>query len=520
MVNMKMYFSIATLLASLPAVSALCPLGHEIPAGAEGESHSSWVLRLRRRLAEANGNATSPTPDVPLEDVPPPPEPTPEYLEALGALDIEAVQTDIKAAMTDSQDWWPADYGNYGPLFVRLAWHCSGTFRNTDGRGGCAGGRMRFDPEQSWEDNTNLDKARRLLWPIKEKYGIGLSWGDLFVMAGTTAIEAMGGPTLGVCVGRVDEEDGAWSVGLDRCHGENGDCQKPMGATTEELIYVNPEGPMGQPIPDKSALQVRDTFDRMGMDDREAVALIGGGHTFGKAHGACAEDHAAGLSPAQTLLRGLDPNTEAWQGKCGTGKGADAVTSGLEGPWTANPVQWDNSYFTNLQMYEWAVETGPGSKHQWHSADEPLGLGAQGGTERIMMLTADVALLQDPEGKYQDIVKEFAENEEALEEAFAAAWHKLTTSAFGNEENARCTGEPPFVREAPDEPAADNAVDEATDKTADNATDEATNEDAKATDETTDKDAVANDETSAGPYALLGIALHVLAVQTILFYSL
>ena len=355
------------------------------------------------------------------------------------------------------------DYGNYGPLFVRLAWHCSGTFRNSDGRGGCAGGRIRFEPERSWDDNTNLDKARRLLQPIKEKYGLALSWGDLYVMAGTVSIEAMGGPTLGVCVGRVDEDDGTRSVGLDDCaDGENGDCKKPMGATTEGLIYVNPEGPMAQPIPDQSALQVRDTFERMGMNDRETVALIGGGHAFGKTHGPCTTEGAQGISPSQTESEGLDPDTDAWKGKCGTtGSGADAWTSGFEGPWTANPIQWDNSYFTTLVGNEWTNSTGPGGKQQWHSSDKPQGLGAFGGTEEIMMLTSDVALLNDP--VYLDIVNEFAGDSAALDEAFAAAWHKLTTSAFGNWYS--CTGAAPYVAPDPIE-AADETGDPAPSNTA------------------------------------------------------
>lgn len=479
---MKISNTITFLLASLPAASALCPLGFEIPAGAEDETHASWVRRLR--LAEAEQGQKLDQHSIDAIDSHgkhshtyhvQPPKPTPAYAEALAALDIEAVQADIKTVMTNSQDWWPADYGNYGPLFVRLAWHCSGTFRNTDGRGGCSGGRQRFYPEMNWEDNTNLDKARRLLWPVKEKYGLGLSWGDLFVMAGTTAIEAMGGPTLGVCVGRVDDEDGARSVGLDACPpgGENGNCTAPMGATTEGLIYVNPEGPMGQPIPDQSALQVRNTFSRMGMNDRETVALIGGGHTFGKAHGACSDQttpHAAGMGPYETQMNGLDPDTESWQGRCGTGVGTDTWTSGFEGPWTYNPISWDNSYFTILQSYEWANQTGTGGHQQWHSAKEPQGLGAFGGTEQIMMLTSDVALLNDPEGKYQGIVKEFAESPEALDRAFEAAWHKLTTSAFGNEEGARCTGAPPFNREADkDNAAADIVADRNADRPADGA---------------------------------------------------
>lgn len=357
------------------------------------------------------------------------------------------------------------DYGNYGPLFIRLAWHCSGTFRKIDGRGSCSGGRIRFEPERSWADNTNLDKARRLLWPIKEKYGLGLSWGDLFVSAGTVSIEAMGGPTLGLCFGRVDDEDGARSVGLDDCaDGENGDCKDPMGATTMELIYVNPEGPMGQPIPDQSAPQVRETFERMGMNDRETVALIGGGHAFGKTHGACDEEGAAGDSPRLAEEAGLDPDVQAWQGKCGSGVGAETSTSGFEGPWTPNPISWDNTYFTILNGHTWENKTGPGGKQQWHSTDDPdlSGLGAEAGTsEPIMMLTSDVSLLNDPENKYQAIVKEFAEDSSSLDKEFAAAWHKLTTSGWGKGK-PRCTGAMPRGFEEEDAgqaeaDAADNA---------------------------------------------------------------
>lgn len=414
-----------------PAAS-LCPFGFD---GGAKPAHIAASL-------PASATPQQP-PAVTALELAPPPKPTPEYTAAMHDLDIAAVQEDLKKLMTDSQDWWPADFGNYGPFFVRLAWHCSGTFRSTDGRGGCSGGRQRFEPEASWEDNTNLDKARRLLWPIKEKYGLGLSWGDLFVMAGTTAIQSMGGPTLGVCVGRVDDEDGSRSVGLNECVGKDGECGAPMGATTEGLIYVNPEGPMGQPIPDQSAVQVRDTFSRMGMNDREAVALIGGGHAFGKAHGACkntAGGGMAGLSPADAAALGLDPDTQAWKGLCGSGKGEDTWTSGFEGSWTTNPTAWDNSYFRNLLNYDWQVEDGPGGHKQWmvNEAYGPEAPGAQGGRQPIMMLTSDMALLADPEGKYQELVKEFATDPDSLDKAFAEAWHKLTTRAFGAEKAPRC----------------------------------------------------------------------------------
>lgn len=353
----------------------------------------------------------------------PPTEPPAGYTEAMHKLDIDAVQSDLLALMQDSKPQWPADYGNYGPFFVRLAWHCSGTYRATDGRGGCSGGRQRFKPESDWQDNQNLDKARLLLAPIKEKYGLGLSWGDLFVMAGTTAIQAMGGPTLGVCVGRVDDEDGSRSEALMPTNAElkkltDGKLPRPFGTTTNGDIYVNPQGPMGQPIPHLSAVQVRETFDRMGMNDEEAVALIGGGHSFGKSHGAC-------------------PNGP---GKCGTGKGADAYTSGIEGPWTTNPTAWDNSYFHNLLNYDWKVHKGPGGAYQWRvvNGTTPHAPGAHGGTQNIMMLTTDVALMHDPAAKYQQIVSDFARNPGKFDMAFAKAWHKLTTQNVGAEKQPRC----------------------------------------------------------------------------------
>ncbi|CAE8595797.1 unnamed protein product [Polarella glacialis] len=378
---------------------------------------------------------------------------TPEdYVAALAKLDFEAVKTDLTAFMTQSQDFWPADYGHYGGLLIRQAWHCAGTYRSSDGRGGCDGGSQRFGPSLSWEDNANLDKSKTLLWPIKEKFGLGLSWGDLIILAGNVAIESMGGPVLGFCAGRVDAADGSQDELLGPTARQeslfpcpvNGDCKAPLGPDTVGLIYVNPQGPMANPIPRLSAGQIRDTFGRMGMNDSETVALIGGGHAFGKTHGACPE--GPGPSPQE------DP-TRPWPGKCGSGKGKDAYTSGLEGPWTTNPTQWDNSYFKHLQSLTWELYKGPGNKWQWRVQN------ATGALSGIMMLTTDIALLEDPEGSYQKLVREFAEDAAKLDHAFAHAWYKLATRDMGPV--TRCLGKdvPPaqpwqYPLPAPSQPQA------------------------------------------------------------------
>lgn len=363
------------------------------------------------------------------------------YAAALQQINYDDVKADLKKLFVDSKSWWPADYGHYGPFFIRLAWHCSGSYRTSDGRGGCSGGRQRFDPEQSWPDNTNLDKARKLLAPLKRQYGLGLSWGDLFILAGTTAVEDMGGPVLGFCGGRVDQPDGSHSIELgpspeqeaiDPCQstGQQGNCTLPLGSTTVGLIYLNPEGPLGQPLPDQSRHQIRDTFGRMSMNDTETIALIGGGHSFGKTHGACPT--SPGPAPD---VNPLNP----WAGNCGSGVGVDAFTSGFEGPWTTTPTRFSNQYFQNLKNYTWQVALGPGGHNQWHitESNPPVGPMANGtGTQELMMLTSDVSLTYDPD--YKQIVEKWAEDKDDFSNQFKHAWYKLVTRDMGP--ISRCVG--------------------------------------------------------------------------------
>lgn len=357
------------------------------------------------------------------------------YEKALKTLDMEAVKKDMKELLKDSKDFWPADFGNYGPFMVRLAWHCSGSFRASDGVGGCGGGRQRFDPEANWPDNANLDKARALVAPLKKKYGHALSWGDLFILAGTTALREAGAPLKKMCFGRVDDSDGKKSEPLgptalqhdnDPCV-KNGDCKYPLGDTTLGLVYVNPEGPMAVPDPKGSVVNVRQTFGIMGHSDSATVALIGGGHAIGKGHGACPK--SGGLPPKEAWKKGVRP----YQGECGSGKekgkGKNTVTAGFEGAWTSNPLKWDNQYFQDLLNEEWEKHKGPGGHWQWRM---------KGKDSDLMRLTADLSLLHDD--KYLKHVKKFAEDMDAFNDAFDKAWYDLTT-VYGSgtwADNAKC----------------------------------------------------------------------------------
>ncbi len=360
-----------------------------------------------------------------------------DYARAFEGLDVEALKQDVFEVMTTSQDWWPADYGHYGPLFIRLSWHAAGTYRIEDGRGGGSDGSQRFAPLNSWPDNANLDKARRLLWPVKKKYGNAISWADLLVFAGNCALESMGFRTFGFGFGRTDiyePEEIFWGpedtwLGDERYSGER-DLSGPLGAVQMGLIYVNPEGPNGQPDPAASARDIRDTFARMAMNDEETVALIAGGHTFGKTHGAHSADHV-GPEPEGAPLeqQGL-----GWKNSTGTGVGKDAVTSGLEGAWTATPIQWDNSYFETLFGYEWELAESPAGAKQWQPKDGAASDAVPDAHDSSvrhapMMATTDLALREDP--TYREISLRFKENPDQLADAFAKAWYKLLHRDMG-----------------------------------------------------------------------------------------
>ena len=368
------------------------------------------------------------------------------YAEEFAKIDLDELKQDIEEVMTTSQDWWPADYGHYGPLFIRMAWHSAGTYRIGDGRGGGASGTLRFAPLNSWPDNVSLDKARRLLWPVKQKYGRKLSWADLMIFTGNCALESMGFATLGFAGGREDvwepEEDIYWGsettwLGDERYTGDR-ELENPLGAVQMGLIYVNPEGPNGTPDPVAAARDIRETFRRMAMNDEETVALIAGGHTFGKAHGAADAGQYVGPEPEGA---GLEEQGLGWRNTFGDGKGADTITSGLEGAWTTEPATWDNNFFENLFGYEWELVKGPGGANQW----TPKGDAAAGTVPDAhdpsrrhapMMLTTDLSLRMDP--IYEPISRRFHENPDEFADAFARAWYKLTHRDMGP--RSRCVG--------------------------------------------------------------------------------
>ena len=361
------------------------------------------------------------------------------YTKAFNSLNLDAVVADLHALMTDSQEWWPADYGHYGPFFIRMAWHSAGTYRIGDGRGGAGSGTQRFAPLNSWPDNGNLDKARRLLWPIKQKYGKKLSWADLMILAGNVALDSMGLKSFGFGGGRADvwepEDDIYWGpegkwLADERYSGDR-DLANPLGAVQMGLIYVNPEGPNGNPDPMKSARDIRETFARMAMDDEETVALVAGGHTFGKAHGAADPGKYVGPEPEGASIedQGL-----GWINSFGSGKGGDTITSGIEGAWTPTPITWDNSYFDTLLGYEWELTKSPAGAQQWKPTDPAAATtvpDAADGSKRHapMMTTADMALRVDP--AYLAISKRFHQNPDQFADAFARAWYKLTHRDMG-----------------------------------------------------------------------------------------
>ena len=396
-------------------------------AGGGTSNRDWWPNQLNLNILRQHSSLTNPM----GEDF--------NYKEEFKSLDLNAVKKDLFNLMTNSQDWWPADYGHYGPFFIRMAWHSAGTYRISDGRGGAGSGSQRFAPLNSWPDNGNLDKARLLLWPIKQKYGKKISWADLMILAGTCAIESMGLKTYGFAGGREDvwqpEEDIYWGtetewLGDKRYTGDR-ELENPLGAVQMGLIYVNPEGPNGNPDPLASAIDVRETFARMAMNDEETVALVAGGHTFGKAHGAEDPDKYVGREPAGAPIeeQGL-----GWKNKFGTGHGDDTITSGIEGAWTPNPTNWDNEYFDVLLGYDWELTKSPAGAHQWtptaaSKANQAPAAGDPSKTQRLMMTTADMSLKMDP--VYAKISKRFHENPDEFADVFARAWFKLTHRDMG-----------------------------------------------------------------------------------------
>ena len=386
-----------------------------------------WPNELRLNILRQHAPESSPM----AEDF--------EYSKAFKKLDFSALKREVLDLMTDSQDWWPADYGHYGGLMIRLAWHSAGTYRIGDGRGGAGGGNQRFAPINSWPDNGNLDKARLLLWPIKQKYGQSISWADLMILAGNCALESMGFKTFGFAGGREDiyepEQDAYWGSetewGANDERYKNGELEDPLGAVMMGWIYVNPEGPNGNPDPMGSAKNVRETFGRMAMNDEETVALVAGGHTFGKAHGAADPNEYVGTAPAGAAIQEM---STGWKNSFGTGVLDDTITSGIEGAWTPNPTQWDHDYFEVLLNYDWELTKSPAGAHQWtptaaSNAKMSPRAGDPSGKQALMMTTADIALKIDPE--YLKISKYFHKDHKAFEDAFARAWYKLTHRDMG-----------------------------------------------------------------------------------------
>jgi catalase-peroxidase len=389
-----------------------------------------WPERLDLRPLRQHGAASDPT------------RAGFDYPAAFAALDLAAVKKDIEAIMTTSQAWWPADYGHYGPFFIRMAWHSAGTYRVADGRGGADGGQQRFEPLNSWPDNANLDKARRLLWPVKQKYGSSISWADLMVLAGNVALESMGFKTFGFAGGRVDD----WEADLvywgpertalaDERHRRNAqgnrELQRPLAAVQMGLIYVNPEGPNGKPDPLAAAQDIRETFGRMAMNDEETVALIAGGHTFGKAHGARKPEDCVGAEPAKA---GVEQQGIGWVNRCGTGTGADTITSGLEGAWSVNPIAWTTQYLDNLYRFEWVQTRSPAGAIQWVPSDPQAANMVPDAHDPArrhapIMFTTDLSLKVDP--SYRRISERFRANPDEFADAFARAWFKLTHRDLG-----------------------------------------------------------------------------------------
>ena len=403
-----------------------CPVMHGVRPNAGRSNRDWWPNQLNLRILHQNS---------------PPSDPMGRnfnYAKEFKKLNLKALKKDLYALMTDSQDWWPADYGHYGPLFIRMAWHSAGTYRIGDGRGGAGSGTQRFAPLNSWPDNANLDKARRLLWPIKRKYGNKISWADLMVLAGNCALESMGFKTFGFGGGRVDvwepDEDIYWGAEAtwlgDKRYSGDRELENPLAAVQMGLIYVNPEGPNGTPDPLAAAKDIRETFARMAMNDEETVALIAGGHTFGKTHGA----GDAALVGAEPEAAGIEEQGLGWKSTYGTGKGGDAITSGLEVVWTTTPTKWSNNFFWNLFGYEWELTKSPAGAHQWkpkHDAGAGTVPDAHDPSKRHApsMLTTDLALRVDP--AYEKISRRFHENPDQFADAFARAWYKLTHRDMG-----------------------------------------------------------------------------------------